>query len=262
MRCFAMVLVALLTAWGPAVGHEVDPAVMAMFREWSLAPPSPSGVFICHGFGCDFRTEIGLAGSDRAQMSAIMASGSASAEAERVAIGRTEAWFERRIAPITGTAKRVARAGPLIFGPGNRAQQFDCIDTTNNTNSLLLILDQLKLLRHHTIAAPAFRFLFTEGPHNTAVIKDLARPTNSGRSIPGPTRAVKFPISGRSQSGRRADETKNIRVRNRAASRACLQVALNGPANLAQSCPLSVADRKSFEPSEHFRRTLGRQVRR
>jgi hypothetical protein len=31
-------------------------------------------------------------------------------------------------------------------------------------------------LRHHTIAAPAFRFLFTEGPHNTAVIKD--RKTN------------------------------------------------------------------------------------
>ena len=132
--------------------------------------------FICHGFGCDFRTEIGLAGSDRAQMSAIMASGSASAEAERVAIGRTEAWFERRIAPITGTAKRVARAGALIFAPGNRAQQFDCIDTTNNTNSLLLILDQLKLLRHHTIAAPASRFLFTEGPHNTEVIKD--RKTN------------------------------------------------------------------------------------
>jgi hypothetical protein len=176
VRCFAMVLVALLMAWGPAVGHEVDPAVMAMFREWSITPPSPSGVFICHGFGCDFRTEIGLGGSDRAQMSAIMASGSASAEAERAAIGRTEAWFERRIAPITGTAKRVARAGALIFASGNRAQQFDCIDTTNNTNSLLLILDQLRLLRHHTIAAPASRFLFTEGPHNTAVIKD--RKTN------------------------------------------------------------------------------------
>jgi hypothetical protein len=172
VRYFAMILVALLMPWGPAVGHEVDPAVMAMFREWSLAPPSPSGVFICHGFGCDFRTEIGLAASDRAQMSAIMASGAASAEAERIAIGRTEAWFEQRIAPITGTAKRVARAGPLIFGVGNRAQQFDCIDTTHNTNSLLLILGQLKLLRHHTIAAPAFRFLLTEGPHNTAVIKD------------------------------------------------------------------------------------------
>ena len=96
MRCFAMVLVALLMAGGPAVGHEVDPAVIAMFRQWSITPPSPSGVFICHGFGCDFRTEIGLAGSDRAQMSAIMASGSASAEAQRVAIGRSSRYLAAR----------------------------------------------------------------------------------------------------------------------------------------------------------------------
>jgi hypothetical protein len=30
-------------------------------------------------------------------------------------------------------------------------------------------------------------------------------------------------------------------------------LALNGPDNLARSWPVSVADRKSFEPSEHFR---------
>jgi len=104
-----------------------------------------------------------------------MASGSASAQAERAAIGRTEAWFEKRIAPLAGTTMRVARAGPLIGLAGQRGQ-FDCIDTTANTMSLLLVLDQLKLLRHHTIVAPASRFLFTEGPHNTAVIKD--RKTN------------------------------------------------------------------------------------
>jgi hypothetical protein len=176
VRYFAMVLVALLMPWGPAVGHEVDPAVMASFREWSLAPPSPARVFVCHGFGCNFRTEIALGSGDRAQMAAIMASGSASAQAERAAIGRTEAWFERRIAPITGTTMRVARAGPLAgVGAGNPGQ-FDCIDTMVNTNSLLLVLTQLKLLRHHTIAAPVSRFLWNEGPHNTAVIKD--RKTN------------------------------------------------------------------------------------
>ena len=157
MRYFAMVLVALLMPWGPAVGHEADPAVMASFREWSLAPPTPARVFICHGFGCNFRTEIALGSGDRAQIASIMASGAASAQAERAAIGRTEAWFERRIAPITGTTMRVARAGPLAgVGAGNPGQ-FDCIDTMVNTNSLLLVLAQLKLLRHHTIAAPPDR---------------------------------------------------------------------------------------------------------
>jgi hypothetical protein len=166
-----MVLVALLMAGGSAVADRVDPAVTAMLRTWSLLPPSAFRVVICHGFGCAFRTEIALGSADHAQMAAIMASGAASAEAERAAIGRTEAWFERRIAPITGTAQRVARAGPLIGLSGQRGQ-FDCIDTTNNTNSLLLVLDELKLLRHHTIAAPVSRFWFTEGPHNTAVIRD------------------------------------------------------------------------------------------
>jgi hypothetical protein len=175
VRYFAMAFVALLIAAAPALAGEVDPGVTAMLREWSLAAPTPYRVVICHGFGCAFRTEIGLTRADHAQMTAIMASGSASAQAERAAIGRTEAWFERRIAPLTGTAMRVARAGPLIGLAGNRGQ-FDCLDTTNNTNSLLLVLNELKLLRHHTIAAPVSRFLFTEGPHNTAVIKD--RKTN------------------------------------------------------------------------------------
>ena len=121
MRYFAMVLVAFVTAGTPAVA-DVDPTVMAMLREWSLASPNPSSVVICHGFGCAFRTEIALTDADRAQMAAIMASGSASAQAERAAIGRTEAWFERRIAPITGTAQRVARAGPLIGGALHRGQ--------------------------------------------------------------------------------------------------------------------------------------------
>jgi hypothetical protein len=177
VRTLAMVLVALLVAGGPAVGAEVDPAVMATFRQWSLPAPSPSRVLICHGFGCEFRTEIGLARGDHAQMAALMASGAASAQAERAAIGRTEAWFERRIAPITGTPTRVARPGRagIIFGAGDRTK-FDCYDTTHNTNSLLLVLAQLKLLRHHAVAAPASRFLLHEGPHNSAVIKD--RKTN------------------------------------------------------------------------------------
>ena len=82
MRYFAMVLVALLTAAGGALADTADPAVAAMFREWSLSAPTPSRVVICHGFGCAFHTEIALTGADRAQMAAIMASGSASAQAD------------------------------------------------------------------------------------------------------------------------------------------------------------------------------------
>jgi hypothetical protein len=82
VRYFALVLVALLTAAGGALADPADPAVAAMLREWSLSVPSPSSVVICHGFGCAFRTEIGLTRADHAQMAAIMASGSASAQDE------------------------------------------------------------------------------------------------------------------------------------------------------------------------------------
>src|SRR5262249_29230138 len=123
VRYFAMVFVALLTAVAPALAGEVDPGVTAMLREWSLAAPTPYRVVICHGFGCAFRTEIGLTRADHAQIAAIMAARSASAQAERAAIGRTEAWFEKRIAPLTGTATRVARAGPLIRFAGRPAHR-------------------------------------------------------------------------------------------------------------------------------------------
>jgi hypothetical protein len=86
VRYLAMVLVALMTVGMPAVA-DVDPAVMAMLSQWSLASPNPSRVVICHGFGCAFRTEIALTDADHAQMAAIMASGAASAQGERAAIG-------------------------------------------------------------------------------------------------------------------------------------------------------------------------------
>ena len=45
---------------GGALADPADPAVAAMFREWSLSTPSPASVVICHGFGCAFRTEIAM----------------------------------------------------------------------------------------------------------------------------------------------------------------------------------------------------------
>src|SRR5262249_60313773 len=114
LRYFAMVFAALLMAVAPALAGEVDPGVTAMLREWSLAAPTPYRVVICHGFGCAFRTEIGLTRADHAQIAAIMAAGSASAHAEKAGSGRTRAWVEKRIAPPARTATRVARARPLI----------------------------------------------------------------------------------------------------------------------------------------------------
>jgi len=54
---------------------------------------------------------------------------------------------------------------------GGDPSQFDCVDTTANTTSLLVLLDRLGLLRHHEVSTPISRLL-AGGPHFTATIRD------------------------------------------------------------------------------------------
>src|SRR5262249_59966833 len=96
--------------------------------------------------------------------------GRASADAERRAIAQTEAWFEKRVAPEAGTAHAKARASGASHVGGD-GSQFDCIDTTANTTSLLVILDRLGLLRYHKVSTPISRLL-AGGPHFTATIQE------------------------------------------------------------------------------------------
>jgi len=46
--------------------------------------------------------------------------------------------------------------------------QFDCSDSSRNTTSLPLVLDQLNLLRHHDVDLPEARGFFLDGrpPHD------------------------------------------------------------------------------------------------
>ena len=57
--------------------------------------------------------------------------------------------------------------------------QFDCIDSSRNTTSLLLVLDQLKLLRYHDVDVPVARGFLIDGryPHVTAVLVEKASGT-------------------------------------------------------------------------------------
>jgi hypothetical protein len=100
-----------------------------------------------------------------------MAAGRGSAAAERRAIAAAGAWFDRRVAPVAGTKGHVARA--------NRAymfdkRQLDCVDSSRNTTSLLLVLAQLNLLRHHDVVEPVARgYVFDlRPPHVTAVLRE------------------------------------------------------------------------------------------
>jgi hypothetical protein len=100
-----------------------------------------------------------------------MASGAASPAAERKAVSEAVRWLDRRAGRMVGTDKRVPRAD---IRSGDDDHNFDCFDTTRNTVSLLLVLNEWKLLRHHAIDDPKYRGNVFRGqtPHNTAVLKE------------------------------------------------------------------------------------------
>jgi hypothetical protein len=170
MRFVRALAVACSLATGPATAGDIDAAVSSALQSWSLPVPSSGSLVFCHGYNCNLRTQIGLSGADHARLGALMEPGRASADAERRAIALTEAWFEERVAPRTGTAHAKARAS-VGWGVGGDPKQFDCVDTTANTTSLLVVLDRLGLLRHHQVSTPISRLL-AGGPHFTAVIRE------------------------------------------------------------------------------------------
>jgi hypothetical protein len=148
-------------------------SISEAYASVSLSPPTTRLVVICHDFGCTQRTPVGLGPGDLAKLSSLLASGRASAEAERRAVAAAAAWFDRRVGPEAGTTHRIARAGGL---DGQSAVgQMDCIDTSRNSTSLLLILEQLHLLHHHKVEGPEARGFLIDGrgPHATAVLTDI-----------------------------------------------------------------------------------------
>ena len=143
-----------------------------IYAELSLPMPTTSLIVACHGFGCRQRTEIALTPADRKQLASLLAAGKPSPVSERRAIANAVQWFDRRIGPVAGTTKRVARAAAAESSdPG----QMDCIDTSANNTTLFVVLTQLKLLHHHRPELPVSRGLVIDVrlPHTTAVLSEV-----------------------------------------------------------------------------------------
>src|SRR5205085_2379055 len=83
-------------------------------------------------------------------------------------VGQAVAWFDRLVGPAAGTESRVALADFRHYGDPH---QFDCVDSSLNTTSVLAVLQQLNLLKHYHLAAPVARghLINLRPPHATAV---------------------------------------------------------------------------------------------
>jgi predicted outer membrane lipoprotein len=167
------VLVAALFGVVPAKAVEMSDAVAQLYSSVSIYPPSANSMTVCYGFVCRRREILDFTAADRSALTQIMAAGRASAAAERAAVQKVVVWFDRRMGPILGTSKRVAKADFRYF---DDKHNYDCWDTTRNTTSLLLVLREWGLLKHHAIGDPHYRgnTLVLQTPHNTAVLVERA----------------------------------------------------------------------------------------
>jgi hypothetical protein len=152
---------------------EMSSAIAYLYSSVSIYPPSAKSMTVCYGFVCRRREILDFTAGDRSAITQIMAAGRASAAAERAAVQKVVVWFDRRMGPILGTNKRVAKADFRYF---DDKHNYDCWDTTRNTTSLLLVLQEWGLLKHHAIGDPRYRgnTLVLQTPHNTAVLVDRA----------------------------------------------------------------------------------------
>ena len=127
---------------------------------------------VCYGFVCRRREILDFTAGDRSAITQIMAAGRASAAAERAAVQKVVVWFDRRMGPILGTNKRVAKADFRYF---DDKHNYDCWDTTRNTTSLLLVLQEWGLLKHHAIGDPRLSRQY-------AGVADAAQHRGAGRA--------------------------------------------------------------------------------
>jgi hypothetical protein len=174
-RLFAAVvtLLAAQAVDGRAVAAELSPGIAQLYTSVSIYPPSAKSMTVCYGFVCRRRESLDFTSADRGALTRILASGRSSAAAERRAVQKAVVWFDRRMGPVLGTDKRVARAD---FRAGDDSHNFDCWDTTRNVTSLLLVLQDWRLLKFHTVGNPHYRgnALALQTPHNTAVLVERA----------------------------------------------------------------------------------------
>ena len=168
----ALVSILLVDTW-PAEAAELSAQQAALYTTVSIFPPSAASMTVCYSFGCRRREMLDFSAADRSALTRIMASGKASAAAERAAVQKAVIWFDRRMGPVIGTDRRIAKAD---FRALDDKHNYDCWDTTRNTTSLLLVMQDWGLFKYHVVGDPHYRgnVLVLQTPHNTAVLVERA----------------------------------------------------------------------------------------
>ncbi len=148
------------------------PALLLALGLLPGAGASETELTICHGFGCQQRTEVAITGRFARSLAAWFQPPAPDAATEREQIARAIAYLERQVGAVTGTDRDIGgNYDPEREQPAS--SQMDCIDESHNTTRYLRLLDRLGLLRWHRPAARRYRSRFLIDGHWTAVIEEI-----------------------------------------------------------------------------------------
>jgi hypothetical protein len=120
------------------------------FLMYAARLPEKNKIFVCSAYTCRTQTEFRFTPDDIAKLSSLMAEPKrgAGSEEERVRLGHTLAWMEKRVGDVVGTSGD--RPGDDFYGAGDPGQM-DCVDVATNMTSYLLVLESNGLLKHHAV---------------------------------------------------------------------------------------------------------------
>jgi hypothetical protein len=170
----ALLLASVCFGWsGGASASEIplSPEVAKLYSSVTVYPPTSDRMVVCYGFVCRLRYVLDFTAQDYAALTKILAAGKASPAAEREAVQNAVVWWDKRVGPLIGSDKRIARAD---FRAPDWRINFDCWDSTRNVTGLLVILQDWGLLKYHVVDDPKYRgnAFVLQTPHNTPVLRE------------------------------------------------------------------------------------------
>src|SRR5512143_1283473 len=108
VKIYVSGLIALAASTCIAAGATKSGVIDATYGDHPLSPPTPSVVFICHGFGCKYRTELDLTANDHVKLGQIIAGGRAQGNWSGRRLVRSARWPGRRHGKPCGAGRRRA----------------------------------------------------------------------------------------------------------------------------------------------------------
>ena len=145
------------------------------YSVFKVDPPRNRTVSVCHAYGCRNQTKFTFSQADMAAIKGLMEKNrkADTPVEERRAVAYAIGWMERRVGDKVGT--KDDRPGMDFAASGDPTQQ-DCVDEATNTTSYLTVLQNEKLLKHHTVGKPFAKENFLRGvagwTHWTATLEE------------------------------------------------------------------------------------------